>query len=121
MVLHQTWMDVSGSRHRLVFTVHCELATGADSGDRLCAQSGQNGVTTGDTCDQGSHFTSPQYTDLLKEAGVRISMDGKNRALDKIFTERLWRTVKYEEVYLHEYNSPGGPPISHEIHWILQL
>ena len=56
--------------------------------------------------DQGSHFTSPQYTDLLKEASVRISMDGKNRALDNIFTERLWRTIKYEEVYLHEYSSP---------------
>jgi len=56
--------------------------------------------------DQGSHFTSEQYTDLLKEAGVRISMDGKNRALDNIITERFWRSLKYEEVYLHEYNSP---------------
>lgn len=56
--------------------------------------------------DQGSHFTSEQYTDLLKEAGVRISMDGKNRALDNIITERFWRTLKYEEVYLHEYTSP---------------
>jgi putative transposase len=56
--------------------------------------------------DQGSHFTSPQYTDLLKEAGVRISMDGRGRALDNIFTERLWRSVKYEEVYLNDYNSP---------------
>ena len=55
--------------------------------------------------DQGSHFTSPQYTERLKAAGVRISMDGKGRALDNIFTERLWRTVKYEEVYLHEYTS----------------
>jgi putative transposase len=55
--------------------------------------------------DQGSHFTSPQYTDLLKTAGVRISMDGRGRALDNIFTERLWRTVKYEEIYLHEYTS----------------
>jgi len=56
--------------------------------------------------DQGSHFTSEQYTDLLKEAGVRISMDGKNRAIDNIITERFWRTLKYEEVYLNEYNSP---------------
>jgi len=55
--------------------------------------------------DQGSHFTSPQYTDRLKAAGVRISMDGRGRALDNIFTERLWRAVKYEEVYLHEYTS----------------
>jgi putative transposase len=50
--------------------------------------------------DQGSHFTSPQYVTLLQAADVQISMDGKGRALDNIFTERLWRTVKYEEVYL---------------------
>ena len=56
--------------------------------------------------DQGSHFTSPQYTQLLLDAQVRISMDSKGRALDNIFTERLWRTIKYEEVYLHEYASP---------------
>ncbi len=56
--------------------------------------------------DQGSHFTSPQYIDLLQTAGVQISMDGRGRALDNIFTERLWRTVKYEEVYLHDYDSP---------------
>ena len=56
--------------------------------------------------DQGSHFTSPQYIDRLKQADVQISMDGKGRALDNIFTERLWRTVKYEEVYLHDYASP---------------
>ena len=56
--------------------------------------------------DQGSHFTSPHYTDLLKAAHVQISMDGKGRALDNIFTERLWRTVKYEEVYLKDYASP---------------
>ena len=56
--------------------------------------------------DQGSQFTSPQYTQLLLAHEVRISMDSKGRALDNIFTERLWRTVKYEEVYLKEYNSP---------------
>ena len=56
--------------------------------------------------DQGSHFTSPRYTELLKDAGVRISMDGKGRALDNIFTERFWRTIKYEEIYTKEYASP---------------
>ncbi len=56
--------------------------------------------------DQGSQFTSPQYTERLLAAGVQISMDGRGRALDNIFTERLWRTVKYEEVYLHDYASP---------------
>jgi putative transposase len=56
--------------------------------------------------DQGSHFTSPQYTSVLLAAGVQISMDGKGRALDNIFTERLWRTVKWEEVYVQDYGSP---------------
>jgi putative transposase len=56
--------------------------------------------------DQGSHFTSPQYIGLFQDTSVRISMDGKGRALDNIFTERLWRTVKYEEVYLKDYASP---------------
>src|ERR1700719_1163287 len=56
--------------------------------------------------DQGSQFTSPQYTDIVLEKEVKISMDGKGRALDNIITERLWRTVKYEEVYLKEYDTP---------------
>jgi putative transposase len=56
--------------------------------------------------DQGSHFTSPQYTDKLLAAGIQISMDGKGRAIDNIFTERLWRTIKYEDVYLNDYVSP---------------
>ncbi|MEO8392873.1 MAG: IS3 family transposase [Chloroflexota bacterium] len=56
--------------------------------------------------DQGSHFTSSQYIALFHDTPVQISMDGKGRALDNIFTERLWRTVKYEEVYLKDYASP---------------
>jgi putative transposase len=56
--------------------------------------------------DQGSHFTSPQYLGRLEERGIQISMDGTGRALDNIFTERLWRTVKYEEVYLQSYSTP---------------
>jgi putative transposase len=56
--------------------------------------------------DQGSHFTSPQYITRLRAANVQISMDGKGRALDNIFVERLWRTVKYEHVYLQDYGSP---------------
>lgn len=56
--------------------------------------------------DQGSHFTNPQYLQLLQNKHIQISMDSKGRALDNIFTERLWRTVKYEEVYLHDYTSP---------------
>lgn len=56
--------------------------------------------------DQGSQFTSPQLTARLEGAGARISMDGKGRALDNIFTERFWRSLKYEEVYLADYGSP---------------
>lgn len=56
--------------------------------------------------DQGSHFTSPQYIDLLKEHDVRISMDGKGRATDNIAIERFWRSLKYNEIYLNDYNSP---------------
>ena len=56
--------------------------------------------------DQGCHFTSPQYIKRLQNAHVLISMDGRGRAHDNIFVERLWRTIKYEEVYLHDYASP---------------
>jgi putative transposase len=56
--------------------------------------------------DQGSHFTSPKYLERLQHEKIKISMDGRGRARDNIFTERLWRTLKYEEVYLHEYASP---------------
>jgi transposase InsO family protein len=55
--------------------------------------------------DQGSHFTSPQYRELLLAADVRISMDGKGRELDNIFVERLWRSVKYEIVSSQMTNS----------------
>lgn len=55
--------------------------------------------------DQGSHFTSPLYIDRLTPRGIEISMDGRGRALDNVFTERLWRSVKYEEVCLNEYAS----------------
>jgi putative transposase len=55
--------------------------------------------------DQGAQFTSPEFTGILESHGVRISMDGRGRVFDNIFVERLWRTVKYEEVYLHEYRT----------------
>ncbi len=52
--------------------------------------------------DQGSQFTSLDFTGALKDAGIRISMDGRGRCMDNIFIERLWRSLKYEAVYLHE-------------------
>jgi putative transposase len=57
--------------------------------------------------DQGSQFTSKDFTCKLKDAGVKISMDGKGRAFDNIFVELFWRAVKYEEVYLKEYRLVG--------------
>ena len=56
--------------------------------------------------DQGSHFTSPKYTKIFLDAGARISMDHRGRAYDNIFVERLWRTVKYENVYIKCYETP---------------
>ena len=55
--------------------------------------------------DQGSQFTSFAWIDSLRRAGIRISMDGKGRFLDNIFIERLWRTLKYECVYLHAWET----------------
>ena len=53
--------------------------------------------------DQGAQFTSPDFTGVLKREGILISMDGKGRATDNIFIERVWRSLKYEDVYLHDY------------------
>ncbi len=78
----------------VVFVLACAQAALAQAKPQIC------------NSDQGSHFTCPQYTDLLLAAGVQVSMDGRGRARDNIFTERLWRTVKYEEVYLTEYATP---------------
>jgi putative transposase len=55
--------------------------------------------------DQGSQFTSEEWIKVLEDAGVAISMDGKGRWIDNVFIERLWRSVKYEEVYLHGYTN----------------
>jgi putative transposase len=54
--------------------------------------------------DQGAQFTAEEFTGLLHNAGIRVSMDGRGRALDNVFVERLWRTVKYEHVYLMDYD-----------------
>ena len=55
--------------------------------------------------DQGSQFTSDAFIDVLKSNGIQISMDGKGRWVDNVMVERLWRSVKYEEVYLKAYSS----------------
>ena len=55
--------------------------------------------------DQGSQFTSPRFTGVLQAAGVRISMDGRGRWMDNVFIERLWRSLKYECVYLRAFET----------------
>jgi putative transposase len=55
--------------------------------------------------DQGSQFTSYEFTQTLKDAGVRISMDGKGRWMDNVMIERIWRTLKYSFVYLHAFDN----------------
>jgi putative transposase len=62
--------------------------------------------------DQGSQFTSDDFTGLLKKYGIRISMDGKGRWRDNVFVERVWKSIKYEEVYLHAYETVPQARIS---------
>ena len=62
--------------------------------------------------DQGSQFTSSEFTGLLKEQGIQISMDGKGCWRDNVFVERLWKSVKYEEVYLKAYDSVSAAKAS---------
>jgi putative transposase len=56
--------------------------------------------------DQGSHFTSPDYIKLLEDNNIKISMDGKGQALDNVRTERFFRTIKYDDIYINDYNNP---------------
>ena len=72
-----------------------------DTLDRALA----SGCPTIFNTDQGAQFTSAAFTGRLQAAGVQISMDGRGRALDNVFVERLWRSVKWEEVYLKDYTS----------------
>ena len=65
--------------------------------------------------DQGVQFTTPRFTQVLQEKDVQISMDGRGRALDNIFVERLWRTVKYEYVYLQDIDSVKEARIGFEV------
>jgi len=90
------------------FVLAWELDQTLAVGFVLSAMTKALSVYTPEICnsDQGSQFTGLEFTGLLKEHHVQISMDGKGRAIDNIFTERLWRSVKYEEVYLKDYVSP---------------
>lgn len=93
------------SRYVLAWVVSTTLE------EAFCIEAVQRALQLGQpeifNTDQGAQFTSPRFTKPLLAAGVRISMDGRGRALDNIFVERLWRTVKQEEVYLKDYATPA--------------
>lgn len=92
------------SRYVVAWTLSDSLTSG------FCVANLQQGLALATpvyhNSDQGSQFTAAEYLDLLRQyPDIKISMDGRGRCMDNIFTERLWRTLKYEEVYLHEYRS----------------
>ena len=76
----------------------------------FCAQALQEALTRRGrpeifNTDQGSQFTSLSFTQMLTDSGIRISMDGRGRWMDNVFIERLWRSLKYECVYLHAFET----------------
>jgi len=87
------------------YVLSWELSLSLESGFCVKAVKAALGVSRPDifNTDQGCQYTSEGFTKVLEDAQVRISMDGKGRAFDNIFIERLWRTVKYEEVFLKDY------------------
>lgn len=90
------------------FVLAWELSTTLDVG--FCLEGLERALALGQplifNSDQGSQFTSAAFTGRLLSAGITISMDGRGRAFDNIFVERLWRTVKYEDVYPKVYGTP---------------
>ena len=106
--MHRGWVYLAAvidwfSRYVLSW----ELSVTMES--NFCVEALENAMAKGKpeifNTDQGSQFTSTEFTKVLRKADVRISMDGKGRAFDNIFVERLWRTVKVEEVYLRDYQT----------------
>ncbi|MBM3340844.1 MAG: transposase family protein [Betaproteobacteria bacterium] len=92
------------SRKVLAFRVSNALASD------FCVEALQQALTRYGTpqifnTDQGSQFTAEEFTAVLLAKGVRVSMDGKGRWVDNVFVERLWRSVKYEQIYLHAHET----------------
>jgi putative transposase len=90
------------------YVISWELSVTMD--DDFCVSALQRAIRTHGTpgifnTDQGSQYTGEAFTGVLKENGIKISMDGKGRVMDNIFIERLWRSLKYEEIYLKEYST----------------
>jgi len=106
--MHHGWVYLTAvidwySRYVLSWEVSVTLETS------FCIQALESALARGIpsvfNTDQGSQFTSPDFTDVLLKRGIQVSMDGRGRYLDNIFVERLWRTVKVEEVYLRDYDT----------------
>ena len=90
------------------YVLSWKLSTTLDR--RFCIETLNEAIATYGTpeifnSDQGVQFTSDEFTQILKDNEIKISMDGKGRALDNVFVERLWRTVKYDDIYLKEYRT----------------
>jgi putative transposase len=89
------------------YVIEWELSNFLDAG--FCVEALERGLLRKRpeifNTDQGVQFTSQQFTERLENKGIKVSMDGKGRALDNVFIERLWRSVKYEEIYLKEHES----------------
>lgn len=89
------------------YVLSWEISVTLDSD--FCVSALERALATGQpevfNTDQGAQFTSLAFTERLRKREIRISMDGRGRALDNIFVERLWRTVKYEDIYLNDYTS----------------
>lgn len=108
--LRNTWLYLAAildwfSRYILAWELSDSLET------EFCCQVLKRALVIGmpdiHNSDQGSQITAKEYLDILRSyPKIKISMDGRGRAFDNIFTERLWRTIKYEEVYLKDYQSP---------------
>lgn len=90
------------------YVISFQLSNTLDS--EFCVEALKRALTVGkpeiSNSDQGVQFTSKSFTDILEQEKIQISMDSKGRCYDNIFTERLWRSVKYEEVYLKDYHDP---------------
>lgn len=100
LVVIMDWASRKVLSWRLSNTMDTEFCV-----DALEEALGRHGTPEIFNTDQGAQFTSDLFTKVLKDAGVRISMDGKGRWMDNVFIERLWRSLKYEEVYLKAYET----------------
>jgi len=100
LVAIMDWMSRKGLAWRVSNTMDVEFCL--EALEEALARFGKPEIFN---TDQGSQFTSPRFTGVLQDGGIRISMDGRGRWMDNVFIERLWRSLKYECVYLHAFET----------------